>query len=81
MRWAHFIAWTCEPWRKEQRAVYSGGLVVEVKAAVWLKLGLSPSSVEEVVDELLHHGCVYLRMAETKRAEGHCADIQCPISH
>ena len=50
-------------------------------AAVWLKLVLSLSSVEEVVDGLLHHGCVYLRMAETKRAEGHWrADIQCPIS-
>ena len=64
----------------EQGAVCSGGLVVEVESAVWLKLGLSPSR-DEVVDELLHHGCVYVRMAETKRAEGHCADIQCPISH
>ena len=53
-----------------------------VEAAVWLKLGLSPSRVEEVVDELLRPGGVYLRMAETKRAEGHWrADIQCPISH
>ena len=44
---------------KEQRALCSGGLVVEVEAAVWLKLGLSSSRVEEVVDELLHHGgCV-----------------------
>ena len=45
---------------KEQRAVCSGDLVVEVEAAVRLKLGLSPSRVEEVVDELLHHGGVYL---------------------
>ena len=67
---------------KEQRAVCSGGLIVEVEAAVWLKLGLSPSRVKEVVDEFLHHGQVYLRMAETKRAERHwCADIQRPISH
>ena len=41
---------------KEQRAVCGGGLVVVGEAAVWLKLGLSPSSVEEVVSELLHHG-------------------------
>ena len=67
---------------KEHRAVCSGGLVVEVEAAVWLKSGLSPSRVEEVVDEVLHHGRVYLTMVETKRAEGHWhADIQCPISH
>ena len=58
-----------------------GGLLLEVEAAVLLKLGLSPSRVEEVVNELLYHGCVYLRMVETKRAEGHWhADIQCPIS-
>ena len=45
-----------------------------------MKWGLSPSRVEEVVDELLHHAGVYLKMAETKRAEGHCcADIQCPV--
>ena len=41
---------------KEQRAVCSGGLVVVVEDAVWLKL--SPSRVEEVFDELLHRGCV-----------------------
>ena len=41
---------------KEQRAVRSGGLVVEVEAAVLLKLGLSPRRVEEVVDELLQAG-------------------------
>jgi len=39
---------------KAQRAVYSGGLVVVVEVAVSLKLGLSPSRVEVVVDEL--HG-------------------------
>ena len=33
---------------KEQRAVCSVGLVVEVEAAVLSKLGLSPSRVEEV---------------------------------
>ena len=60
---------------KEQCAV--GGLVVAVEAAVWLKLGLSPS---KVVDDLVYHASVYLRIAETKRAEGHWrADIQCPI--
>ena len=32
---------------KEQWAVCSGGLVVEVVAAVLLKLGLGPSRVEE----------------------------------
>ena len=32
---------------KEQRAVCSDGLVVEVEAAVWLKLGLTPSGAEE----------------------------------
>ena len=32
---------------KGQRAVCSGGLVVEVVVAVLLKLGLSPSRVEE----------------------------------
>ena len=52
---------------------------LKVVAAVWLKLGLSPSRVEEVVDELLYHGSVYLRMAETKRTEGHwCTDIPVP---
>ena len=52
-----------------------GGLVV------WLKLGLSPSRVEEVVDELLHCRVVHLRMAESKGAEGHsCAGIKCLIS-
>ena len=56
---------------KEQRALCNGGLVVEVEAADWLKLGLSPSRVEEVVDELLHPGGACLRMAETKRTEGH----------
>ena len=56
---------------REQRAVCSGGLIVEVEAAVWLSLSLSPSRVEEVIDELLHHRGVYLRMAETKRAEEH----------
>ena len=31
------------------------------------------------IDDLLHRGCVYLRMAKTKRADGHWrADIQCP---
>ena len=50
----------------EQRAVCSGGLVVEVEAEVLLKLGLSPSRVEEVIDELLHHGGVHLRMANDK---------------
>ena len=60
---------------KEQRA---GGLVIEVKAAVWLKLGLSPSRVEEVIYELAPWGC--LRMVETKRPEGHWhADIQFAI--
>ena len=43
---------------KEQRAVCSGGLVAEVEAAVLLKLGLSLSTVEEVVDEPLHRECV-----------------------
>ena len=56
---------------KEQRAVCSGGLVVEVEAAVWLQLGLSPSRGEEVIDALLPHRVVYPRMAETKRAEEH----------
>ena len=51
---------------KEQRAVCSGVLVVVVEAAVWLKLGLSPSRVEEVVGEFLHHGRVCLRMAVDK---------------
>ena len=42
---------------------------------------MSPSRVEEVVGEFLDHEGTYLRMAETKRAEGHWrADIQCPIS-
>ena len=60
----------------------SGGLIVEVEAAVWLKLGSSPSRAEKVVDEDLHREGVYVRMAETKRAEGHWhAHIQCPISH
>ena len=67
---------------KAQRAACSGGLEVEVEAAAWLKLGLSPSRVEEVVDEFLHHRSVCLRMAETKSAEGHWRDdMQCPISH
>ena len=57
---------------KEQRAVCSGGLVVAVEAAVWLKLGLSPSRVRAVVDELLHHKCVCLGMAETKRERYWC---------
>ena len=39
---------------KEQRAVCCGRLVVEVEAVVWLMLGLSPSRVEEVVDELVY---------------------------
>ena len=45
---------------KEQRAVYSGGLVVEVEAAVWLKLCSSPSRVEgkeEVVGRLAQAHC------------------------
>ena len=59
----------------------SGGLVVLVKAAVWLKLGVSLSKVEEVVGEFLHRGDVCLRMAETKSAEGRWrADIQCPTN-
>ena len=33
-----------------------------------LRLVSIPSRVEEVVDELLHHWNVYLRVAETKRA-------------
>ena len=37
---------------KEQRAVCRGVFVVVVEAAVWLKLDLSPSRVEEIVDEL-----------------------------
>ena len=45
---------------KEQRAVRSGGVVVEV--AVWLKLGLSPSRAEEVVDELLHRAHAHARV-------------------
>ena len=66
---------------KEQRAVYSGGLVVEVVAEVLLKLGLNPSRVAAVVDELLHRRGLYLRMEETKRAEGHWhADIARLIS-
>ena len=56
---------------KEQRALCSGGLVVEVETAVLLKLGSSPSRIEEVVDELLHHGRMRVGMAETKRAEGY----------
>ena len=32
---------------KEQRAVCSGGLIVEVEAAILLKLSLSPSRVEK----------------------------------
>ena len=40
---------------KAQKAVSSGGFVVMVEAAVRLKLGLSPSRVEKVVGELLHH--------------------------
>ena len=36
-----------------------------------MKLGLSPSRVEDVVTEFLGHGCVCPRMMETKRAEGH----------
>ena len=35
-----------------QRAGSSGGLVIEVEAAVWLKLCSSRSRAEEVVDEL-----------------------------
>ena len=66
---------------KKKRVVCSGGLVVEVEAAVLSKLGLSPIKVEEVFGELLYHGFVYLRMAETGRAEGRWrADIQCSIS-
>ena len=56
---------------KEQRAVCSGSLVVEV--AVWLKFGLSPSRVEEVVDTLLYRGDVYLGMAENKEGRSSVA--------
>ena len=45
---------------KEKRAVCSGGLVVAVEAAVWLKLASSPSRVEEVVGEFLR-ACVCVR--------------------
>ena len=51
---------------KEQRAVCSGGLVVEV--AVLLKSCSSSIRVVEVVDELLDHGGVYLRMANDKES-------------
>ena len=53
---------------KERRTVCSGGLIVVVEAAVWLKLGLSPSWVEEVVDELLHCGDVWVRMANDRES-------------
>ena len=54
-----------------QRAESGGSLVVEVEAAVWLKLGSSPSRVEKVLDKLLHHGGVYLggRLAQTRCGE------------
>ena len=54
---------------REQRAVCSGGLVVEVEAAVWLELGLSPRRVEEVVDELLHHRWVCLGIVGVWQAQ------------
>lgn len=44
-RWACPIVWTCGHGQK-QRAVCSGGLLVVVEAAVWLKLDLSPSRVK-----------------------------------
>ena len=66
----------------EQRAVCSGGLVVEAEAAVLLKLSLSPRRDGVVVGEFLIHEGVCLRTAETKRAKEHWrTDIQCPISH
>ena len=40
---------------KEQRAVCSGGLIVEVEAESGLSWVWSQSRVEEVVGELLHH--------------------------
>ena len=52
----HRIAWTYEQGQRAENKV-QWCLVVEV--VVWLKSGLSPSRVEEVVDKLLHHGvCV-----------------------
>ena len=48
-RWADLVARTCEHGQRAE----SSGLIVVFEAAVWLKLGLSPSRAEEVVDELL----------------------------
>ena len=44
--------------------------MVEVEAAVLSEVGLNPSRVEKVVDELLHRRDVYLRMAEKKGRGG-----------
>ena len=66
----HLIAWSCEDGQSTESSVQWRPLSLVLEAAVWLKLGWSPSRVEEVVGELLHHGVVYLRMEETKRAGG-----------